>query len=78
MTRGMYVVGADDAERVLRAIEDHEAHVLVNADTMGDGLYEVPTRVVIAHVMAVVENRSLEDQIVAGEPHRLRSVQKPA
>ncbi len=74
MTRGVYVVDAEDAERVLRAIEAREPHVLVNADTLGDGLYRTPVRIVTAHVMSVAENISLDEETSPNIPSRLRSL----
>jgi len=56
MTRGALVVSEDDANRVLQAVEKHELHVLVSADTMGDGLYTNPVRIIVSHVIAVIEN----------------------
>ena len=70
------VVDSEDAERVLRAIEAHEPHVLVNADTLGDGLYRTPVRIVTAHVMAVAENVRVEEEVSPNIPPRLRSVQR--
>ena len=75
MTRGMFVVSEDDANRVLEAVEKDETHVLVSADTMGDGLYVVPVQLIVSHVIALVENARLEDfePAMPGE-RRLRSV----
>ncbi len=74
LTRGVYVVGAEDAERILRAIEAGEPHVLVNADTLGDGLYRTPVRIVTAHVMSVAENIAADENALTDSPPRLRSV----
>jgi hypothetical protein len=62
MTRGIYVVSSEDAERVLHAVESGEPHVLVDADTFGDGLSHVPVRIVTAHVMSVAKNLPATDQ----------------
>ena len=69
LTRGAYVVSREDAERVLRAVEAREPHVLVEADTIGDGLYRTPLRVVTAHVMSVAENsHSLSETATTSRP----------
>ncbi len=75
MTRGAYVVSAQDAERILRAVETKESHVLVEADAIGDGLYRTPIRLVTAHVLSVAENIALTERAYgpAGSPS-LRAV----
>ena len=74
LTRGMYVVNAEDADRVLAGIEAKAVHVLVSADTMGDGLYTCPVRIILAHVMAIVENQPPEDESKQTRKGRLRAV----
>ncbi len=56
LTKGAYVVNEVDAERVLEAVERDEAHALVQADTFGDGLHVASVRIVIKHVISVIEN----------------------
>jgi len=56
LTKGRYVVSEADAERVLKSVQDQDAHVLVRADMLGDGLVYSPVRIVVSHVIAVVEN----------------------
>lgn len=76
MTRGAFVVSEDDATRVLQAVENHEPHVLVSADTMGDGLYTNPVRLIADHVIAIVENPQDDGQpaMPGGDERRLRAV----
>lgn len=75
MTRGVYVVDAEDAERVLRAVETSEPHVLVNADALGDGLFRVPIRIVTAHVMSIAENAAIDACALEPGSPSLRVVQ---
>jgi hypothetical protein len=56
LSRGAYLVRAQDAERVLRAVEERAPHVLVEADLLGDGLHFAPVRIVVNHVISVLEN----------------------
>jgi hypothetical protein len=56
MTRGAYVVGEPDAQRILRAIDVGDAHVSVEADIFGDGLARQSMKIVTAHVISVVAN----------------------
>ncbi|MBC5815889.1 MAG: hypothetical protein GIW97_05030 [Candidatus Eremiobacteraeota bacterium] len=56
LSKGSYVVGESCALRVIKAIEDAEPHVLVNADLLGDGLCYSLVRLVTAHVIAIVDN----------------------
>jgi hypothetical protein len=75
MTRGAYVVSRDDAERVLHAVEAREPHVLVDADTVGDGLYRNPIRIVTAHVLSVAENVAVvPDEGLVPKARALRAV----
>jgi hypothetical protein len=71
LSRGAYVVRLEDAERVLRAIEDRAPHVLVAADQLGDGLHFAPVRIVVSHVISVLENEIETTQ--GRDPLRLRS-----
>jgi hypothetical protein len=56
LTRGSYVVDESDAVKVLQAIEERRAHVLVQADAFGDGLQLAPVRLITAHVVSVIAN----------------------
>lgn len=58
MTKGAYVVEAQDAERVLEAVTQRDAHVLVRADLTGGGEFFASIRLVVAHVIAVIENKN--------------------
>lgn len=60
LTKGCYVVAQQDAEAVLKAVEDQQPHVLVRADLLGDGLVFSPVRLVTAHVIAVVANEQAD------------------
>lgn len=57
LTRGAYVVRQADADKILRAVEQNEPHILVEADLLGDGLYYSPVRIIVQHVIAVVKNK---------------------
>jgi hypothetical protein len=56
LSRGAYVVRLQDAERVLRAVEERSPHVLVEADLLGDGLHFAHVRIVVSHVISVIKN----------------------
>ena len=62
LTRGAYVVRSADSEKLLAAIEARAPHVLVDADLLGDGLYYSPVRIVVAHVISIVQNECLINQ----------------
>lgn len=68
LTRGAYVVDEADADKVLKAVENQEPHVLVKADTFGDGLHFAPVRVITAHVISVIENLTAAEATVGDAP----------
>ncbi len=61
MTRGAYVVGRDEAERTLAAIEARVPHVLLDIDLLGDGLYRSKVRLITAHVISIIENSNVQE-----------------
>jgi hypothetical protein len=63
LSKGAYVVNEEDAERILGAIAKKEPHVLVNADTFGDGVHIAPVRIVTVHVISVIENPPKEGAV---------------
>jgi tRNA U38,U39,U40 pseudouridine synthase TruA len=71
LTRGAYVVRQPDAERMLQAISARESHALVKADILGDGLYYSPVRIVVDHVISIVENEHVVNQ---SDPQRRLSI----
>jgi hypothetical protein len=68
MTRGAYVVGESDAQRILRAIDAGDAHVPVEADIFGDGLSRQSMQIATAHVISVVSNANKADESPGPRP----------
>lgn len=54
---------SSDADLVLEAISSEHPHVLVQADILGDGLYFSPVRIVLKHVISIMENEKVPGEI---------------